>query len=72
MSHQLPTLPAAGEVGIVRASGEKGEPGRTPQRPLPVAILYELGKGSGAQRQGVCFFSDQMTLEGEAKAGERD
>lgn len=50
---------------MIRASGQKGGLGGTPQHPLLVAILSELGKGAGSQRQGVSFFKDQPSLERE-------
>lgn len=63
VSHQL-LLPAAGALGAVRASVLKGQLGRRPQHPLPVAVLSELGKSGGPEIKAY-FSRDQLILERE-------
>lgn len=55
-----------------KTSGQKRELGRSPQCPLLMAILSELGKGSGAKRQGICFFRDRLTEERTRGRGETE
>lgn len=63
VSHQL-LLPAARALGAVRASVLKGQLGRRPQHPLPVAVLSELGKSGGPEIKAY-FSRDQLILERE-------
>lgn len=52
--------------GAVRASVLKGQLGRRPQHPLPVAVLSELGKSGGPEIKAY-FSRDQLILERELR-----